>query len=246
MPKRSNAGRLYNRGKRARHTRRAAFRRRPRRSKLGKPSRGLRQSTYMFKRRLTSVVNLNDTNNGGWTTITGGGGMFKQWVFKLSDLADTTDFSSLFRRYKINAVKVQLAFSNTGSDANGYNFNNNYQLQIYTAQNRSGRTDEELTEAEFMNIQASKKRLCLNGGKPLNFYMRTNQLTETYASAVNTDYAVTRPRYVSTGETGCEHYGLNMFINRVDGQAFGTGGAAPNTQRMRCTLTYYLSFKGVE
>lgn len=171
--------------------------------------------------------------------------MFKQWVFKLSDLSDLTDFA-LFRRYKINAVNVQLAFSNTSADANGYNFNNNYQLQIYTAGNRSGRTDEEIDEPMMLNIQASKKRLCLNGGKPLNFYMRTNQLSETYASATNTDYVVARPRYVSTGETGCEHYGLNMFINRVDGQAFGTGGSAGNTQRMRCTLTYYLSFKGVE
>jgi len=200
----------------------------------------------MFKRRLTTVVNLNDTNNGGWNVIAGGGGMFKQWVFKLSDLSDTTDFSSLFRRYKINAVKCQLAFSNTGSDANGYNFNNNYQLQIYTSPNRSGRTDEELTEAHYMNLQASKKRLALNGGTPLNYYMKTNQLTETYSSITNTDYAVSRPRYISTGESSCEHYGLNMFINRVDGQALGTGGSAPNTQRMRCTLTYYLSFKGVE
>ncbi len=200
----------------------------------------------MFKRRVTSVVNLNDTTNAGWTAFPGGDGFFKQWVFKLSDLSDTTDFSNIFRRYKINAVNVNLAFSNTGSDANGYNFNNNYQLQIYTAANRSGRDDEIITEADMMNIQASKKRLCLNGGRPLNFYMRTNQLTETYSTPTQSDYSVTKPRYISTGEASASHYGLNMVINRVDGQVMGYGGAAVHTQRMRCTLTYYLSFKGVE
>ena len=235
MPKRSNAGRLHGASKRARSSRRSSFKgpvtRRAPRSRLGRPSRGLQQSTYMFKRRLTTVVNLSDGDSGGWTAIPGGVGMFKQWVFKLADLAETTDFSALFRRYKINAVNVELAFSNTGSDAAGYNFNNNSQLQIYTAQNRSGRTDEIITEAKFMDIQASKKRLCLNGGSPLSFYMKTNQLSETYASTSNTDYAVVRPRYLSTGETGAEHYGLNMFVNRVDGQAFNTTGSAANSQR---------------
>jgi len=248
MPKRSNAGRVYNRNKRARVARRAAFKGRQRRRRIGRPSRGLRQSTYLFKRRITSVVNLSTAPGSDWIALTGGNAVYRQWHFSLNDLAanaDSTDFTNLFRRYKINAVKVELAFTNTGSvPASNGNNPSNYQLQVYTMQNRSGRTEEEVTEQMFLNTQASSKRLALNGGKPLKYYMKVNQLTETYASTTNTDYAVTRPRYISTGETGAQHYGLNMLINRVDGEPLTTGLVSP--QHVRCTLTYYMSFKGVE
>lgn len=237
---------MYGTRKRAKSSRRPAFKGRPRRSRLGRPSRGLSQSTYMFKRAITSVVNINNAPGSDWVAITGG--IYRQWHFSLNDLnaaADATDFTNLFRRYKINAVKVELAFSNTGSiPATDANKPSNYQLQVYTMPNKVGRTEEEVTEQMFLNTQASNKRLALNGGSPLVYYMKVNQLAETYASTTNTDYAVVRPRYVSTGETGVQHYGLNMFINRVDGEALTTG--LNSSQHVRCTLTYYMSFKGVE
>lgn len=230
--------------KRARRGRRPAFKRRQTRSKLGKPSRGLRQSTYMFKRRITQVVDLSGSSNSGWVKSSENA-LFRQWVFKLADLdsASATDFTHLFKRYKINAVKVELSFSNTQSAPDGTN-PGNYQIQVYTMLNRSGRTEENMTEQMFLNTQASSKRLALNGGKPLKYYMKVNQLAETYASATNTDYCVQKPRYVSTGETGCEHYGLNMYVNRVDGEPLTTG--ILSAQHMRMTMTYYMSFKGVE
>ncbi len=247
MPKRKYGTSLYRRGKRPRRGRRGAFKRRPTRSRLGKPSRGLRQSTYMFKRRITQVVDLSTISNSGWIKSSENA-LYRQWVFKLADLdggGQTTDFTNLFRRYKINAVKVELAFSNTGSiPATNGSTPSNYQLQVYTMGNRSGRTEEDMTEQNFLNTQASSKRLALNGGKPLKYYMKLNQLAETYASITNTDYCVQKPRYVSTGETGCEHYGLNMLINRVDGEPLTTGITSP--QHMRMTMTYYMSFKGVE
>ena len=245
MPKRKYGSSLHRRGKRARKGRRAAFKRRPGRSRLGRPSRGLRQSTYMFKRRITQVADLGPDSNAGWIKSSENA-LFRQWVFKLSDLAgaaDPTDFTNLFRRYKINAVKVELSFSNTQSAPDGQN-PGNYQLQVYTSANRSGRSEEDLVEQNFLNTQASSKRLALNGGRPLKYYMKVNQLAETYASTTNTDYCVQKPRYISTGETGCEHYGLNMLINRVDGQALSTGIAG--YQKIRMTMTYYMSFKGVE
>ncbi len=248
MPKRSNAGRVYSSRKRARSSRRPAFKARPRRTRIGKPSRGLRQSTYLFKRRITTVVELSNADSGGWISSADNKSMFKQWNFKLSDLtaaADSTDFTNLFRRYKINGVRVELAFSNTGTNPLGGGSGTNCQMQLYTRQNRSGRTEEAITEQDMLNTQASRKRLALNGGRPLKYFMKVNQLAETYASATNTDYCVQKPRYVSTGETGCEHYGLDMFINRVDGQPLGTNLASA-AQVMRCTLTYYMSFKGVE
>jgi len=248
MPKRSNAGRVYSSKKRARVSRRAAFKRRPSRRRIGRPSRGMRQSTYLFKRRITTVVNLSNADSGGWISSADDKSMYKQWNFKLSDLtasADSTDFTNLFRRYKINAVKVELSFANTDSTLYGGGQGGNFQLQCYTRPNRSGRVEEAITEQDMLNTQASSKRLALNGGRSLKYYMKVNQLAETYASLANTDYCVQKPRYVSTGETGCEHYGYDMMINRVDNQPLGTN-LTSTPQVMRCTLTYYMSFCGVE
>ncbi len=236
--------------KRPRRASRTIFRRRKRHIQIGKPSRGLRQSTYLFKRRITTVVELSNSDSGGWISAPDNKSMYKQWNFKLQDLAgvDSTDFTNLFRRYKINSAKVELAFSNTSSAPLGGGSGTNCQLQIYTRANRSGRSEELITEQNMLNTQASKKRLCLNNGRPIKYYMKLNQLNQTFANTggvPNTDYTTQRPQYVSTQEVGCEHYGLDMFINRVDGEALGSNlASAP--QVMRCTITYYMSFKGVE
>ncbi len=266
MPKRLHGGypAPMRRAKRARARRTGAvFRRRRRnRSKLGKPSRGLRQSTYLFKRQTTEVIPLLATGSTehGWLPASGDGsdpGIFKQWAFSLQQLADassagSTDFTNLFKRYKIAAVKLEISFSNTGAAVSSVAGSStmtvpNCQLQVYTTPNRSGRARtaaNPLTEQELLHTQAKRKRLALNGGKPLKFYMRVNQLGMVYVSTTDTDYAVQRPQYISTGEPGCVHYGLEMYINRVDGQALSSH--LTTNQYMRCTTTYYLAFKGVE
>lgn len=260
MPKRSNAGRVYSGAKRARTVkprvgfRRRVYRRRPR-ARVGRPSRGMRQSTYLFKRQVTEVVRLSTSTLGttGWVDA-GDGGVYKQWTFNLDQLAATatskTDFTALFKRYKIAAVKLDMSFNNTASPLvpAGQGNSPGAQLQVYTTPNRTGRARDPavnpLTEAELLNTQAKRKRLALNGGRSLKTYMRTTQLNMVYVSATDTDYGVQRPQYLSTGETGAEHYGLEMYINRVDGQALSSNIA--NEQSVRITTTYYLAFKGVE
>lgn len=118
-------------------------------------------------------------------------------------------------------------------------------MQIYTSFNRSGQV-EELTEEKMLNTQAHKRRLALNGGKPITYVMNMSQLSQIYASAVNTDYATVKPKYISIAETGAKHYGLNMFINRVDNKAFNDNGSSIAPQYIRINTTYYMAFKGVE
>ncbi len=237
---------------------RFGFRRtyRKRRSKLGKPSRGLRQSTYLFKRQTTSVVQLNEVADGtGWFP-SGDNGMYKQWVFNLDQLTGVgqTDFTSLFKQYKICACKVELSFNSTASvissvDVSQSNVVAGAQLQVYTTPNRSGRyrdvSSNPLTETELMHTQAKTKRLALNGGHPLKYYMRVNQLGMIYVSPTDTDYSVQRPQFLSTGETGAEHYGLEMYVNRVDNLPLSSN-LHGSGQTLRQTVTYYLAFKGVE
>lgn len=255
MPKRSRNGTTTASRKRTRSSRFAIVRRRRRRTKVGKASKGMRQSTYLFKRSITTVVPLAvGSLVDGWTDA-GDNGIYKQFVFNLNQLtgASQTDFTNLFKRYKIAGVKVELAFNSTGSVISSVPQLNSStvpggQLQVYTTPNRSGRARtilNPLTEGVLMNTQAKKKRMALNGGKPLKYYMRPTQLNQIYASATNTDYGVQRAQYISTGEPGAEHYGLEMYINRVDGEALSSGLEGTG-QTMRQTTTFYLAFKGVE
>lgn len=239
---------------------RFGFRRtyRKRRSKLGKPSRGLRQSTYLFKRQFTSVVPLDGSADGtGWFD-SGDGGMYKQWVFNLDQLTGTakTDFTSLFKRYKICGAQVELAFNSTGSViSSGHPTGASItvpgaQLQVYSTPNRSGRyrdpSTNPLTLTELMNTQCKKKRMALNGmGRPLKYYMKLNQLGMIYVSPTDTDYAVQPAQYVSTSETGAEHYGLESYIHRVDGAGL-SAGLVGSGQTLRQTITLYIACKGVE
>ncbi len=254
MPKRKHASTTASR-KRSRASRFSIVRRRRRRTRVGKASRGMRQSTYLFKRSITTVVPLAiGALTDGWTDA-GDNGIYKQFVFNLDQLtgASQTDFTNLFKRYKIAGVKVELAFNSTGSVISSGPTGTSStvpggQLQVYTTPNRSGRKRTvltPLTEAVLMNTQAKKKRLALNGGRPLKYYMKPTQLNQIYASATNTDYGVQRAQYISTGEPTAEHYGLEMYINRVDGEALSSGLTGTG-QTMRQTTTFYLAFKGVE
>lgn len=175
--------------------------------------------------------------------------MYKQWVFALTDIAEVAEFLNLFKMYKITAVKLDYQFNNTNTgDMSGR------QIQVYCNAWKSGRARETgvpgapgpLTEAHMLNTQAKTKRIALNGGKKLSYYMKVNQLAELYTSPapspLGTDFGVTRPKFVSTGEPSTKHYGYEFYINRVDGLPFPTD----EVQKVRVTATYYLTFKGVE
>lgn len=223
---------------------RAGFRNK---SKLGKPSRGLRQSRYLFKRTTSNLVSLGDSPGTGWSTSDGG--VYRNWVFALNDTGLNADhLIGAFKRYRINAVSIKMFFSNTQSSASMMHDQNtmefmNSQLLVYTTPNRSG-VDVAPTEETILNTQAKKVRTALNGGKPLTIYMKTNQLSETYASSTNSDYVTVKPNFIGTSETSCPHYGLQMFIKRADGAGLTNGFYAE--QKVNIQVTYYLEFTGAK
>ena len=188
----------------------------------------------------------------GWT-VSSDNGVYKSWTFTLNDLVSKADFTNLFKMYKICAVQIEMCFNNTGSviSANNIAGQNSLQpgaqLQVYTIPNRIGKSRgalSPLTEQIVLDTQSHRKRLALNGGRPLKFYFKLNQLGMVFHNSANTDYTLSRSKFVSTEETGCENYGFEMYINRVDGQALSTGMA--NTQSVRINTTYYIACKGVE
>lgn len=209
-------------------------RRKPwRKSNFGRPSRPMRQSVYMFKRRIQEVTQVNDLTTSNW--VAEGNGIIRHWNFSLADLTNSNDFINLFSSYKITGVKVEIYFSNNLANANL-----NQQMIGYAAPNRSGQVAHGLTEQYFLECQASTKRACyVDSARPLTYFMKVNQLSEQYNSITNTDYAFVKPKYISTLEPNAAHYGLDTRIQCVNNTAMPLAF-------IKCILTYYITCKGVE
>ena len=219
-------------------------------TRIGKPSKGLKQSIYFFKRRTVDVIELNNQlPPDGWSAGAFNS-IYKQHQYSLTDVREDTDFSNLFLQYKISAVKVSFMFSNTVAGAVGTSgtppmSGNNSQIVVMYAPWVHGNT-YHAPDANYMkDTQASKRKLALNGGKPISLYMPVKQLSIMHApvGSGTVDYAAVNPKWISTRETSTPHYGLNICFQRADRAIFAHESA--QYQSCRVETTYYIACKGV-
>ena len=202
--------------------------------------RGIRPAVHYFKRSRITSVHLNDAttwpSNWGVVSITEpqvAGTM----VYKLDDLPGHTDFTSLFTMYKINAVSSKWYISATNSSATS---SGNRQVQMFHQPNPTGE-QPSLGEDFWMQSQIAKVKNLINAdGKPARFYSRVKQHRLTYSSITNSDYAVVSPRYISTTEDQCAHYGDSFMI-----QPLYTANDIPDVY-LKIVETYYIQCKMVK
>jgi hypothetical protein len=207
--------------------------------------RVLRPKVHKFKRDIEETLILaGNVAPEGWT-LDGNFRCYKNLAWALASVGESTDFQNLFRQYRIKGARMRFYFSNTESSQTGAtNQYSNSQLMVRMAPNQRG-DGETLDNAYWQSIQAKKYKLALNGGKPLDVYMPLKQKNELFGSAsVTTQYSMMRPKYVSTVASNVSHYGLNIAIERVDGQSFTTG--SNNTQSCKIITTLYFEMRGVE
>ena len=227
---------------------RRSFKRR-RVARVGRPPKGLYPSTYLFKRAITEVIPINTgaAPPTGWTVVDNA--MTSTFVFALDQLTDSSDFSNLFRKYKIRGVKTEMYFTNTATFSDTNANIRVPQLMMYTNVNQTGRVNGSLTEAYFLNTQTARKRTVVHDNRrPIKLYHRVKQLSRVYSSeqaAGNNDYALQFPRYVSTQDKTVEHYGFETRIQSVK------GGPVPESAnevpvQIKLIHTFYISCQGVE
>ena len=204
MPKRQIIGTRRARPKVRRGRGRYARRRRP---VLGKPSRGMRTSVYLFKRSYIETFPLVEAP-ANWASSSDAIAQHTQ--FKLNDLNDHSDFVNLFGQYKIAGVRMQIYFSNSVSQSND-------QVMVYLAPNMTGDVTSILDEQFFADNQSTKRRAGIVGSaKPITVYHRCSQLAQMYGGPVSTDYSRLKPRYVSTSEPTMPHFGSLMRIQMMN------------------------------
>ena len=207
--------------------------------------RSMRPLRYTFKRDLETTIQLNGSAApDGWSND-GNFRIYTNLAWSLASLGATTDFTNLFRQYKINGARTRLFFSQTGS-SNSTTSNSSYftnsQILCRLATNQRG-TAEVLDNAYWFQRQAKKYKTALNGGRPIDLYMPLTILSEV-ASSTGTSNIMRKPSYVSTANTNVVHHGLNIALERVDGQSFSDNQA--NYQYCKMITTLYLEFRGVE
>ncbi len=233
MPK--NNKRAYKK----RHMRRA-------KKQIGKPGKALKNpNPYLFKRTISETLSLsNSSPPSGWTSTVNNLGKAFGWT--LSAVSDSTDFENLFKYYRLKGARVRMYFSNTGStfdDAGSTS--NNGQILMTIDRNVNGQTGLVATESHYLNSQTAKRKLCLRSdGKPIDIYMPLKQLTEIVNVGGGSTSTMVNPKWVGTAQNAIPHYGYNIMLQRVDGDAFSSG--ITNNQVVKMLTTLYFECKKVE
>ena len=212
---------------------------------VAKIQRGLNPAVYPFKRSTQVVIGLNTSSPPeGWSVS--GNNLYKNWGFSLAQLNDYTEFTQLFKFYRLKGVRIQMYFSNTNSNSKDGGSSPNQQCLLWIDTNRDGQdTASSGLEQTYLNSQTARKRLCLNTiGKPIDMYMRLRQQNMIYGGIGNTDYTTVSPKWIATTEPATPHYGHKTMLQRVDGQSFTSG--ISNSQFVKIIQTVYFECKKVE
>lgn len=206
-----------------------------------KVPRSLVPKTFRFKRDLEETLQLSNTvAPEGWT-LDGSFRIYRNLAWALSSVGDSTDFTNLFRQYRLKGARVRLYFSNTTSASDGGAFDNS-QMLVRMSPNQRGE-NETLNNAYWQQIQAKQYKTALNGGKPVDIYMPLFVRNEV-ESSTGTAFSIKKPNFISTTLTNVAHHGINIAIERVDGQQFTQGSS--NYQYAKMITTLYFETRGVE
>lgn len=215
--------------------------------------KGLQRSIIPFTRERETYFHLSDLTGNTTPPFsnfvhTTDGGVVGQINVRLSDFAGYTDFTNLFRQYKMNYLKIILIPSANvipGGEARdeGGNYSNN-QILIRTKLNRTGiAIGAGNTIAEWSQVQA-KKQWVLARDKPTVITCALSQLAPTGNTIDSIERpGVIKPRYISTNNADAYHYGLDIRFDSLNGNPLSqTDQVWP---QFRIVAKAYLTCKGV-
>ena len=209
-------------------------------------TKGLSRSVIPFIRERETYFNLNDLTGSGTSpfgvSATADGGVAGNLSVKLSDLPNSSDFTNLFRQYKLNyLVLIFYPAANTAQAGDDSAHNNNVLIRI--SKNQTGiAMGAGNTISEWSQIQA-KRQWMLAQNKPTKIKVPLSQLYEV-TDGTSTSTAVGRPRYISTNNPGVSHYGLNIRFDSCSGISLSAGEVNVWPQ-FRIVAKVYLTCKGV-
>ena len=114
---------------------------------------------YLFKRHISEVQTLSPSNTYWVNNVNNIG---KAFAFSLESMTGETDFTNLFKYYRLKAARVRIYFSNTGSSStseSGTSVFPNSQTLVTIDRNMNGETGGVADESNYLSSQTAKRRI---------------------------------------------------------------------------------------
>lgn len=221
--------------------------------------KGLMRSVVPFTReketycRLDTLTGLDD---GAGTYIsmvrTDDGGIVGRIRIRLNNLPDSSDFTNLFKEYKLNYLKLtfipagNVAQTHVTDRAGTTTTGGNKNVLIRVCLNRTDEVPDASDEiANWSQLQA-KKQWVLVQDRPTTITCKLSQLKLVQRADSSTTYTIQKPQYISTDNTDVNHYGLTLRFDSLDGTPINdeedSGDLWP---KFRIISKVYFTCKGV-
>lgn len=201
------------------------FRKRVARRKYARTKRGRVSPNYSFHRWITSVAGINvttcsyDIGSSVLSATAANTTSAFSILFKLSDLPNVTEFTTLFDSYMITGVMMQIkmisnpysAYPVNGSSSSATINSNNFFPTIWYVADHDDNTTLSLAQIKEYDKVRHK---VLRPNQETNIMLRPTTLQQLYRSSVTTGYAENRRRqWLDIGATDIPHYGIKSVID---------------------------------
>ena len=211
----------------------------------GKAKLPKQMKTMGITRQTVETIYLNPGTGvapTGWDIVDNGYAKFE--IHALNQLNDYTNFTNLFAQYKICGISTKIFCSTNNTQTGSLN---SVQLMLYNVPYQTGAgAISSYTEQEFLDMPSSRSAQIIRAnGAPVTFYHPCNQLSLVYGSVVDNDYAIQKPRFVSTAETGTDHYSSVVRIQLLNNENLNTWTSAGSQLYLKIIRKFYLTFRKV-
>lgn len=199
------------------------FRKRVTQRKYARGKRGRVYPNYSFHRWITSIGGINVTNctyDTGTSVLTATSANTTcafSVEFKLSDLPNLAEFTSLFDSYMITGCLLQIKMINSPDSFLAANSTNNtgqqanwYPTIWYVADHDDS---ANLTLAQIKEYDRARHKV-LRPNRETNVMLRPTTLQQVYRTSVTTGYAENRKRqWLDIATNDIPHYGFKSVID---------------------------------
>jgi hypothetical protein len=222
-----------------------------------KKKSGLTRSVIPFTREKETYVRLDTLtgiDDGAGTYInmirTNDGGIVGRIRIRLNNLPTPSDFTNLFKEYKLNYLKLTFYpagnVAGTRVDERDGASVGNKNILIRTCLNRTNEVPDNTNSVNDWSQLQAKKQWLLVQNRPTTITMKLNQLTTIQSgdAAAYSKHVITKPKYISTNATDINHYGITLRFDSLDGTAIdaASGDIWP---KFRVISKLYFTCKGV-
>jgi len=158
----------------------------------------------------------------------------RNYVFRLSDLPQYTEFTALYDQYKIEKVKLQF-FPRFSENISPIGTNPIWTNALIWNCSSDDGTVRLATENDALQAMSAKMRVT---NDPITVWVKPKFQVE---AATALAFSAAAPR---TGWLDCDNFGVTHSGHEIAGYNMGAG--AGQISEWKCYATYYIAFKDVK